>query len=284
MPSTQLSTQSSPVLVQEQQTIIQKLEALKVEIQKDYITFDPNWGKDLEVTEDNIKEVEEAYAYSDKAKKLIQPKIKEAAKVLYQWEAMIAKKLKDVKLVIKQVEGYADEEIYSVYDNRKANFDSKIKQYKINAEKERQAKLKLEREEAERIAKANLKAIEDASQRIIASGANLKEVKLEEQRRLAILAEQNELALAQLEEANKKRSTVRTPSGSLQDRISYKLDVDKIDKLKVLQFVLDNIEHLGLIEINGVYANKVFKPTRERPSPLQVDGLPFEMEASLITK
>lgn len=280
----QLSTQLPPALVQEQQTIIQRLKTLKEETLKDTLTFDPNWGKDLIVDENNIKEVKEAYTYAEKAKKLMEVKVKEEAKVLYQWKATLLQKQKDLNLVIKQVEGYSEEEILNVYLNRMNNLNGKIKEYTINVEKERQTRLKAEREEALRVAEANKKVIEEATQKVLASGANPEEVKTEEQKRLAILKEQNDLALAQLEEANKKRSTVGTPSGKLQDRISYKLDTEKIDKLKVLQFVLDNPEHLELIEINSVYANKVFKPTRERPEPVKVDGLPFEMEVSLITK
>lgn len=285
MPN-QLSTQSQlpPALVQEQQTIIQRLKTLKEETLKDTITFDPNWGKDLIVDENNINEVKEAYAYADKARKLMEVKVKEEAKVLYQWKDIIAKKSKGINLAIKNVDSYAQEEILKVYLNRMDNILSKIKEYSINVEKERQSKLRAEREEALRVAEANKRALEEATHKVLASGANPEAVKTEEQKRLAILKEQKDLALAQLEEANKKRSTVGTPSGKLQDRISYKLDIERIDKLKVLQFVLDNIEHLDLIEINSVYANKEFRPTRERPEPVKVDGLPFEMEASLITK
>lgn len=217
--------------------------------------------------------------------KLIEVKVKEeVAKTLYDWKAILLKKQRELNLVIKEVENYAEEQIYSVYDNRMDNLQSKIKEFDINTEKERVIKLKAEREEAIRVAEANKKSLEEASQKIIANGVNPEAVKEEELKRLKILEEQNQLVLAQLEEANKKLSTTRTLSGALQSRMSYKLDTEKIDKLKVVKFILDNIEHLDLIEVNESYANKVFKPTGSNLNPVIVDGLPFEMNASLITK
>ena len=274
----------STILVTTTNNTLQRLDLLKVETQRDTITFDRNWGKDLIVDDTNIGLVKEAYTYADKAQKLMKSKVEKELELVYDWKEKLLSKLRQLNPVIKELESYADQVIYEPYLNRKGNLMDKMKDYTKQKEEARKEVLKIAKEEAQRLAEANKKALEDATKKVLASGANPEAVKLEEQKRLAILKEHNDLVLAQVAEANKKISTTKTNSGNLQNRISYKLDTENVDKLKVLQFALDNLEHLDLIEVNVAYANKVFKPTGNNPNPVIVKGLPFVMDVSLIVK
>ncbi len=75
--------------------------------------------------------------------------------------------------------------------------------------------------------------------------------------------------------------TVVTASGGVTKVVSYKINLEKSDKLTILKWILEHPEHLSLFTLNEVYANKMFKKTKDNPTPMKVDGLIFDKITNL---
>lgn len=265
---------------QDKQHILKDLQLIQSQVAQDTLSYDPNWGKNLIVDDDNINEVKNAIALCIKGRKLTEVKVEEAIKEVRKIKRELLDKTAIIRKLENGIDNYTNANIYNIYDQRKANLEQKVKDWSIQKEQARRKALEEEKQRIFLEEQAKRKEIEEVAQKVLDKGIDPELVKQEEVKRLKLLEEQKLLDLQTAEALNKRLPSLNTTAGKLQERFSYKLDINNVDKLKVIKFLLDNTEHLDLIEIDNVYANKVFKPTGVNPNPLTVDGLPFIQDVS----
>ena len=269
---------------QHKQHILRDLKLIQSQVAQDTLSYDLNWGKNLIVDDNNINEVKNAIALCIKGKKLTEAKVEEAIKAVRTIKRELLDKTAIIRKLENGIDSYTNANIYNIYDQRKANLEQKIKDWSIQKEQTRRKALEEEKQKIFLEEQAKRKEIEEVAQKVLDKGVDPELVKQEETRRLNLLEEQKLLDIQTAEASNRRLPSLNTTAGKLQERFSYKLDVDNVDKAKIIKFLLDNLEHLDLIEIDKVYANKVFKPTGVNPNPITVDGLPFTQDVSFNVK
>lgn len=245
--------------------------ALLNEYRPDISEKEITWGKEFQVVDQvTASTVATIVKYCKDQKKLIKVETINVLSVLIEEERILKEKLAKVKTIIKAYEDKINTDLVEKYQAIEDNVSGQLMSYSIKVRKEAEAEAARQRLIAEQRAK-------EVAKTLITSKDSPLEA-LDKQGKI-----DNALAktINMVEQDNKVQSTIQTHLGGLQVRMAYKVDEPNIDKIEILKWVLKNPEHLGLIDVNLVYARANFNRTVARPKPIEVPGLPIIEAPSL---
>lgn len=256
-------------------SIKERVELIKEEYIEHLNHIGEKFGQDWKITDpETERSATEVMVICKSQINLAESQLSEALSPILEKKAELKAALAKVDEVIKIYQGNLEHNVTGKYRSIVQNIQGELGAYKIAKRQQEEAELKARQEEnARRVAEE----AEKAKQRAEALGVDLTLAKMEEakERTLATLN-------LQAEAETKSKATVRTDNGSLQTRISWKLDEENVDLLEIVKWVAKNPEHIGLLKLNTAYAGKWFKPTGTKTNPIKVEGLPFIQAATFI--